>query len=133
MVAMAVLDGCNGTIIACTDTYECTMSNMPVLAAELVVGCENGLIIGETYYLTTGIPLNGEGYIYTGIKQKDVGGCIDPSALNYNACANVHTIQCIYEDACPADFDDSGSVNISDLLYFISLYGSTCNTSETNN
>jgi hypothetical protein len=82
-------------------------------------------------------------------------GCLVPSACNYNPAAGVDDctlcdftscLGCTYVDAdnynpaaiiddgsctgfasdCPADFNDDGIVGVSDLLFFIGQYGTTC-------
>jgi hypothetical protein len=59
---------------------------------------------------------------------EEISGCMYPQAVNYNPTATVDDLSCefICNDACPGDFDDNGLVGVSDLLLFISLYGSTC-------
>ncbi|MFN5619758.1 MAG: PKD domain-containing protein [Flavobacteriales bacterium] len=58
----------------------------------------------------------------------NIPGCMYPQAVNYNPTATIDDLSCefICNDACPGDFDNNGLVGVSDLLLFISLYGSTC-------
>lgn len=53
-------------------------------------------------------------------------GCTYAYAVNFNAAAVVDDGSCIFEDICPADIDGNGFVNVSDLLAFMSYFGTSC-------
>jgi hypothetical protein len=54
-------------------------------------------------------------------------GCTYACADNYNPAATIDDGSCVgCEDTCPADFNDDGIVGVSDLLFFIGQYGTTC-------
>jgi len=56
-------------------------------------------------------------------------GCTYPQALNFDPTAGLDNGSCEFgpfEDNCPADFNDDGIVGVSDLLSFISVYGTVC-------
>jgi hypothetical protein len=58
----------------------------------------------------------------------DILGCTYEDAINYNALATIDDGTCTFPsgDSCPGDFDASGFVNTTDLLIFLTNYGSTC-------
>ena len=54
-------------------------------------------------------------------------GCTYSEASNYNPAANDDDGSCSFAgDTCPADLNDDNVVNASDLLDFLSAFGSTC-------
>jgi hypothetical protein len=115
---MAILDDCNGNVIACADdSYSGTN-------ASIMLGCTNGLVKGQTYYVLVGLKEGQQGYFRLFFDQFDIPGCINEAASNYNPCASIDDGSC---DSCPADIDNSGFVNVTDLLMFVSAYGSVCN------
>ncbi len=58
----------------------------------------------------------------------DVPGCMYPQAVNFNPEATVDDLSCSFlcTDNCPGDFDANGIIGVSDLLIFISIFGTTC-------
>lgn len=55
-----------------------------------------------------------------------VGGCTYPVASNYDPVATTDDGSCLFDASCPTDFNNDGSTGISDLLFFISFYGTNC-------
>ncbi len=57
-----------------------------------------------------------------------VYGCTYASASNYNPAATADDGTCTFSiaSACPADFNGDLLIGVSDLIVFISLFGSTC-------
>ncbi len=59
-----------------------------------------------------------------------VTGCLYDNATNFNPLANVDDMSCEFDDVadndCPADLDGDGSVATSDLLEFLTAFGSQC-------
>ena len=60
-----------------------------------------------------------------------LAGCTYPDAENYNPAANCENGTCTYDltdtaGNCAFDHDDNGSIGSSDLIYFLSIFGSTC-------
>ena len=60
-----------------------------------------------------------------------VEGCRYENATNYNELANTDDGSCQFDDSgngsdCPGDLDGDGTVATSDLLEFLSFFGSTC-------
>ena len=58
-----------------------------------------------------------------------VPGCMYPSASNYNPSATFDDLSCQFPcngTNCPADLDENGIIGVSDLLLFISVFGTTC-------
>jgi hypothetical protein len=62
-------------------------------------------------------------------------GCTDPTACNYDPAATEDDGTCAYpqegyncecDEVCWGDFDNSGSVSVTDLLLFLSAYGQSC-------
>jgi len=56
----------------------------------------------------------------------EVPGCTYPSSPNYDPSATVDNGTCQFYDDCPADLDDNGVINVSDLLAFMGYFGSLC-------
>ncbi|PCJ81459.1 MAG: hypothetical protein COA49_05025 [Bacteroidetes bacterium] len=55
-------------------------------------------------------------------------GCLDSVACNYSPVATVDDGSCVYASFnCAGDLDNSGHVNISDLLLFLTILGTPCN------
>ena len=56
-------------------------------------------------------------------------GCTYDAADNYNACANDDDGSCLFSGGsdCVGDLDMDGVAATSDLLLFLSVFGSTCN------
>lgn len=57
-------------------------------------------------------------------------GCTYSDATNYNPAATSDNGSCVFEcdpNTCPADLDNNGVVNTSDLLNFLASFGSICN------
>lgn len=55
------------------------------------------------------------------------GGCTYVDADNYNPAAIIDDGSCTgFASDCPADFNEDGVVGVSDLLFFIGQYGTTC-------
>ena len=52
-------------------------------------------------------------------------GCLDPDGLDYDPTAN-YPGGCDYPDACPGDFTGDGEVDVNDLLDFFQLWGNIC-------
>jgi hypothetical protein len=55
-----------------------------------------------------------------------IGGCKYPAASNYNPSATIDDGSCLFDESCATDFNNDGSTGISDLLFFISYYGTIC-------
>ena len=55
-----------------------------------------------------------------------VNGCTYSNATNYDVNASLDDGSCTFENSCPADLNGDGTVTISDLLAFLSLFGTTC-------
>jgi len=57
-------------------------------------------------------------------------GCTYEAASNYNPIANDDDESCIFDNVgvndCPADLDGDGAVATSDLLEFLTAFGSIC-------
>ena len=58
-------------------------------------------------------------------------GCLDANACNFNPFANTEDNSCFYDcsiesNDCPEDLNGDGTINSSDLLLFLSVYGYTC-------
>lgn len=58
----------------------------------------------------------------------EVLGCTYADATNFNPLATDDDGTCTFPtgESCPGDFDASGFVNTTDLLIFLTTYGSTC-------
>ncbi len=56
------------------------------------------------------------------------GGCTYIDALNFNPMASIDNGSCVFDVAsdCPGDFNNDDDVNVSDLMIFLSLYGTNC-------
>jgi hypothetical protein len=143
-------DNCNGQIdengfSGCTDPYAINYS--PYATCEdfscLISGC---MYPGAVNYDPTANIDNGTCLFE---------GCTDPLATNFNSAANINDGSCVYggaegctyvvalnydpaaivddgsctfdiENPCQADFNNDGVVGVTDLLVFISLYGTAC-------
>ena len=57
-----------------------------------------------------------------------VEGCTYPSAVNFQASANVDNGSCQFDSAalCPGDLNQDGSVSVSDVLALLVLFGTVC-------
>ena len=58
-------------------------------------------------------------------------GCTYADATNYDSEAIVDDGTCLFEagcNECEGDFDGNGTINTSDLLVFLSLFGTECDT-----
>lgn len=60
-----------------------------------------------------------------------VAGCTYPDAENFNPGANCENGTCTFDltaatGTCAFDHDANGSIGSSDLIYFLSLFGTTC-------
>jgi hypothetical protein len=125
---LGIYEDCGGTALACVDDVYIPIENSPSAYwptnAHIRIDCEDGYIKGHTYFVAVGI-YAGEGTFPLSYEVYETKGCTDPLATNYNACASIDDGTCI-ADTCPADLDNSGYVNISDLLQFVSAYGSDC-------
>ena len=53
-------------------------------------------------------------------------GCTYADADNYDASATEDDGSCMFIDNCPADINGSGFVDTSDLLDFLSAFGTGC-------
>ena len=53
-------------------------------------------------------------------------GCLDSTAINYIAWANVESDNCIYASLCPEDVDSDGAVTVTDLLLILGAFGQFC-------
>jgi hypothetical protein len=80
---MALYNSCNGAQLLCNDDA----ANLGY-ASQLVMSCP-ALTVGTTYYLQVGGYNNLQGNFSIQLTSADILGCTDPSAVNYNACANV--------------------------------------------
>jgi hypothetical protein len=120
--AARVYDSCNGELIFSGDDYWISQA-YGSLNPRFLISCEDGLVKGETYLVQV-FDLANTGNVVLDLRLKNFGGCTDPLAPNYDACANVDDGSC---DTCPADLDNSGVVNVTDLLQFVSAYGTSCN------
>lgn len=62
--------------------------------------------------------------------EEEVFGCAYPLALNFNPDATSDDGSCVFDceltDCERADFNNSGFIELSDLLYFLSLFGLVC-------
>lgn len=62
--------------------------------------------------------------------EEEVFGCAYPLAINYNPDATADDGSCEFDceltDCQRADFNNSGLIELSDLLHFLSLFGSEC-------
>jgi hypothetical protein len=62
--------------------------------------------------------------------EDEVYGCVYPDAENFDPAATSDDGSCVFTGVgtCfQADLDNSGNVNINDLLLFLTEYGNTCN------
>lgn len=68
--------------------------------------------------------------------EQEVFGCMYPSASNYDSEATADNGQCEFTNdgslCSQADFDGSGSVDVADLLSFLTVYGESCVNVEMN-
>jgi len=55
-----------------------------------------------------------------------VAGCTYANATNFNSEAEMDDGSCLFNASCPADFDLDGIVGVSDIILFLSEYGSVC-------
>lgn len=55
-----------------------------------------------------------------------IAGCTDEEADNYNPNANVDDGSCAMIDVCEGDFNNDGLVNTTDLLVFLTAFGTVC-------
>ena len=55
-------------------------------------------------------------------------GCMEPSAVNYDAMAAFDDGSCVFieSNACPADLDADGLVSVADILILLTYFGSAC-------
>jgi hypothetical protein len=124
---MGIFADCGAESILCVDdpsyNNESTGVFYLTLNVRATLGCDDGLIKGDTYYVALGI-LSYDGTFLFQYEVFDNPGCTNPAASNYDACANIDDGTC---DTCPADLDNSGYVNVTDLLQFVSAYGTSCN------
>ncbi|MGB0423210.1 MAG: hypothetical protein ACPGED_02755, partial [Flavobacteriales bacterium] len=63
----------------------------------------------------------------------EIEGCLDNEAYNYNPNATVNSGFCLYtegqgngNDSCTGDLDGDGAIGASDLLVFLSSFGTFC-------
>lgn len=67
---------------------------------------------------------------YITVEECPVPGCTYPNALNYNPLANVDDQSCEFDcdpnTTCEGDFNQDGVISVTDLIYFIGLYGNVC-------
>jgi len=86
---IAVYQGCGGPQIGCDDD-----SGVGLFSLIQISLCD--LNAGGTYYVQID-GFNGDsGTANITISLVDLGGCTDPAALNYDACANLENGSCIY-------------------------------------
>jgi hypothetical protein len=114
---IAVWSYCGGDLIACND------DNID-LNSMLVLNCSDGLDPGHTYYIQAGGFYNYSGSFRLHLRTDNYPGCTNISASNYEPCANIDDGSCQYY--CPGDFTGDNVVNVSDLLLFMSYFGSSC-------
>jgi hypothetical protein len=124
---MGIFADCGAESILCVDDPYYYNQSTGVyywpINVRATLSCDDGLVKGETYYVALGM-LAGEGTFLFQYEVFDNPGCTNPAASNYDACANIDDGSC---DTCPADLDNSGNVNVTDLLQFVSAYGTSCN------
>ena len=54
-------------------------------------------------------------------------GCTYEAASNYDPCANDDDGNCVgFGSACEGDLNDDGTIGVSDLLYFLGVFGNDC-------
>jgi hypothetical protein len=125
---LGIFAECGGSAVTCVDDVYYPIADSQYaywpINAHLRIDCEDGYVKGQTYFIAVGLFTGGTSFPLT-FDVFDVPGCTDPLATNYNACASIDDGSCI-ADTCPADLDNSGFVNIADLLQFVSAYGSDC-------
>lgn len=125
---IGIYEDCTGAPMDCADDVFIPTVNSPSAYwpsnAFIRIDCEDGYVKGQTYYIALGLFSGGATFALQ-YEVYDTPGCTDPLATNYNACASVDDGSCINQ-TCPADLDNSGFVNIADLLQFVSAYGSSC-------
>lgn len=117
---IALYSECEAEVMFCNDDNYST-------DARLIFNCSNGLVKGETYKILVGAWAD-DAEMLLNYTLVDIPGCTDPYSANYNACASVDDGSCAGDgNACTADLDNNGSINVGDLLIFLTLYGTTCN------
>lgn len=113
---MAVYDYCGGEELECND-------DLAGYDAAFSVSCADGLVIGHNYILQIGGYGSDSGTFQFSMSQKDIEGCNNPIASNYDPCANINDGSC---DICPGDFTGDLVINVSDMLLFMGMFGNTC-------
>jgi|GEM_PF-2542080 len=53
-------------------------------------------------------------------------GCMDNTAWNFDADANVNDPEDCFYGTCPGDFNGDGNINSGDLLVFLGVFGTSC-------
>ncbi|MFY7970401.1 MAG: MopE-related protein, partial [Flavobacteriales bacterium] len=112
---LAVYAACGGAAVACDDddntgnysliNFGCTPGTGVAGAAEAYL-----LIPGTTYYIQAGGYGTTSGTFNLTVTVTNVNGCTDPSACNYNPCANVNT-GCVFPVTYYQDADGDGFGN----------------------
>ena len=55
-----------------------------------------------------------------------IEGCVYTSADNYDPLATVDNGTCTFGGLCPGDFDGDDLIGVTDILYLLGIYNSTC-------
>lgn len=55
-----------------------------------------------------------------------IDGCVYTSADNYDPLATVDAGTCTFGGLCPGDFDGDDLIGVTDILYLLGIYNSTC-------
>jgi hypothetical protein len=55
-----------------------------------------------------------------------IEGCVYTSADNYDPLATVDDGTCTFGGLCPGDFDGDDLIGVTDILYLLGIYNSTC-------
>ncbi|MBL7941337.1 MAG: hypothetical protein JNM00_01135, partial [Flavobacteriales bacterium] len=130
---LAIFDECGGNMITCLDDIFFSNdqgNSIFSLNPFATFDCDSGLISGHTYYVCAATYDAGNNPSYLMFEPVEFPGCTDPTAMNYHPCASNEDGSCVYADACPADLDNNGNVNVADMLLFMAEFGSNCNSSE---
>ena len=111
---------CIAVVTGCTDA---TATNYNALA-----NTDDGSCIATIFGCTDGAAFN-----FDPAANTDNGGCVavqagctNPTANNYAQYANTDDGSCDFTAPCIGDFDQNGSVNGSDLLAFLGVFGTDC-------
>jgi hypothetical protein len=119
---IALYSGCGGPQLGCTTGT----------SAIINISCPQ-LAVGQTYYIQAGGNGTGTGTFLIAVNSSGITGCTDPTAFNFDPCANVSG-SCIFlgcTDTGACNFNPAANANDGSCTYPGCTNPSACNFSAT--